>query len=127
MRYLTENGREVLGWRVVDGEPVLVVVAIGFVIVAQPSEDFEVFRARMLRFASRLAAMRYPVLHLTLSPARGAAQAALGRVRVRDAGSLMGARGQKGKGAKGSNGGRGAWGQRDMGYGVRMGIQGQVR
>jgi hypothetical protein len=64
-RYLTENGREVLGWRVVDGERKLVVVEIGFVIVAQPSEDFDVFRARMLRFASRLATMRYPVLHLT--------------------------------------------------------------
>ncbi len=65
LRYLTENGREVLGWRVVDGKPNLVVVGIGFAIAAQPSEDFEVFKTRMLELASRLAAMHYPVQHLT--------------------------------------------------------------
>ena len=60
-RDLAENGREVYGWRLVDDKPELVVVAIGFNIVAQSFEDFESFRRRMLLFAVRLGKLQYPV------------------------------------------------------------------
>ena len=61
VRHLAENGREVYGWRLVDGKSVLVVVAIGFNSVAQSFEDFESFRRRMLLFAVRLGKLQYPV------------------------------------------------------------------
>jgi hypothetical protein len=64
-RDMAENGRETYGWRLVDGRPALVVVAVGFVVVADPDERFDAFRARMLRFAERLAELDYPVLSLT--------------------------------------------------------------
>jgi hypothetical protein len=64
-RDMAENGRETYGWRVVDGRPALVVVAVGFVVVARPDESFAAFRERTLRFAAGLAELDYPVLSLT--------------------------------------------------------------
>ena len=64
-RDLAENGRQQYAWREVDGERRLVVVGISFTVVAQPAEDFEAFKERMLRFAARLAALRHPVTGLT--------------------------------------------------------------
>ena len=61
---LVENGQEIYGWRVVDGRPRLVVVGIAFTIQAQPHEDFEEFRRRMIRFAGRLARLEYPATRL---------------------------------------------------------------
>ena len=64
-RDLAENGREAYGWRVIDGERRLVLVAIGFTVAAQPYEDMDGFRQRMLQFAARLEAMQHRVTSLT--------------------------------------------------------------
>ena len=64
-RDLSENGREEYAWRVVDGEAKLVVVGLGFTIPALDYEDFQAFKQRMLNFASRLAALQYPVKRMT--------------------------------------------------------------
>ena len=65
-RDLAENGREEYGWRLVDDRPELVVVAIGFSIPGLPHEEFEAFRARMLRFARKLGQLELPVLAFKL-------------------------------------------------------------
>ena len=63
-RDLAENGQKQYEWRIVDGEARLVVVEIGFTVVAQPFEDFEAFEQRMLTFAARLGALQHRVLRL---------------------------------------------------------------
>ena len=65
-RELAENGREVYDWRIVDGRPTLVVVAVGFTLIAWDRESYEDFRARMLRYAGCFTDMEFPVTRLTL-------------------------------------------------------------
>ena len=65
-RDMAENGQEWYGWRIVDGERRLVVVGIGFTVVAQPAEEFEAFKQRMISLAAQLGALQYPVRSMTL-------------------------------------------------------------
>lgn len=61
---LAENGREVYGWRLILGEPVFVVVELGFTVAGQPDEPFAAFKVRMLNFTQALSMLGYPVVSL---------------------------------------------------------------
>ena len=63
---LAENGYTQYGWRLVAGQPRLVVVAIGFTVRGLEHEAFDAFQARMMRFAEVLQQVQHPVVDLTL-------------------------------------------------------------
>ena len=69
-RDLAENGREMYGWRLVMGEPELVVVEIGFTIAGLEREAFEDFRLRMLGLSQALGLLGYAVDSLTFQRRR---------------------------------------------------------
>ena len=66
VRDLAENGWTRYKPRMVEGEVQLVMVEIGFTVVAQPCEDFKAFKQRMLALAARLEALQHRVLRMAL-------------------------------------------------------------
>jgi len=69
-RDLAENGREVYGWRMIMGEPELVVIAIGFTIAGLQREAFEDFKQRMFDLSEALGQLGYAVDALTFQRRR---------------------------------------------------------
>ena len=70
LRELAENGRKEFAWRLVEGQPRLVVVVIGFTIAGLEHELYDRFEQRMLRFAQTLGKLGHPVIGLVLQRRR---------------------------------------------------------
>ena len=63
---LVKNGRKRYAWRMVDGVPALVVVALRFTVAADAGEDDRAFEQRMIRHCLALADGGFPVVVMDL-------------------------------------------------------------